>query len=503
GLAVAAIPYLWHSAEQISEGRFHCGWRIFLLLAAAVLLDPINTVWHTGSYQAFPFRWGMIPVLLLLGCAADRLSDCADRQKAGASRLFLCVLLILLASGGVFAVICYAGDDAFAYVRTLWVSLTQFAWLLIPAAAAAGGYYLIMRLRHDGRLSAALCTALMIPLFLGETLLSFHCYVGNAGGEDAQYENTFSAADAIRDDRFFRLSMASKYLHPNMIGAMGYPTLAHYTSLTRDDYLHGIKRFGYSSYWMEVTGSGGTALSDALWANRHLIGGNADLPPWTEKAWTDGRYVIGKSRLTLPTALLTDAAPEEIASLPEGSRAQVQAYLADRLLGEPELITEYVPTETAHLTLTQTETETAAQLGSADQTGIIEYELPIRGRQALYFDLSAPTDTQLSMPYFKSVTVLFNGETVSEDYPSKSTNGLLYLGTAEDSLCTVRIEVHKDFSCESFGVFGLDLNKLEAAAARAKGAEFTCENCVYTAALQTDHPQTVIFSAAYDEGFTA
>ena len=34
---------------------------VFIVLGLAAILDPINIMWHGGSYQAFPLRWGMIP----------------------------------------------------------------------------------------------------------------------------------------------------------------------------------------------------------------------------------------------------------------------------------------------------------------------------------------------------------------------------------------------------------------------------------------------------------
>jgi len=505
GLTLAALPHLLKARKLHTAGRYARGSRLFLLLSAAMLLDPINAMWHTGSYQAFPFRWGMFPVMLLLGCAADLLSEPQElpAQKPRFPDLLLCSALILCTWCCTVLVLNCAGDGLFGYIRTLWVSMEQFLWLLLPAAAAFAAYYLIIRLRRKGRLGAGMCTLLMFPLFLSEATLSFHCYAGNSGSDDALFAQTLKLENAVSDPDFFRVNIAAKYLHPNMLGAVGYPTIAHYTSLTRDDFLHGIKRFGYSSYWMEVTGCGGTALSDALWANRWQVGASYDLPPWRTLSGTADSFVISKSSIALPTVLYTDKQPAEIAVLPDGTRSQVQAYLAETLLGAPDLITEYEPVQTSHLTLTHNENGTEAVLSEAGKDGIIEYSGFIHGQQALYFDLSSHTDTQLSMPYYQSVTVSCNGKTVSSDYPQKGNNGLMYLGTAEDSFFTVRVQVHKDFSCESFGVFGMDIDGLRAAAARAEGTEFSYQNGVYTADCTLASEKTLIFSAAYDEGFTA
>ena len=62
-----------------------------------------------------------------------------------------------------------------------------------------------------------------------------------------------------------------KYFDVNLVGAMGYATLNHYTSLISKDYLYCLKKLGYSSYWMEMNSSGGTILTDAILANKYII----------------------------------------------------------------------------------------------------------------------------------------------------------------------------------------------------------------------------------------
>ncbi|MEG1774002.1 MAG: YfhO family protein, partial [Oscillospiraceae bacterium] len=46
------------------DQRLRADLLLFVLMMLPVMLDPINKLWHTGSYQAFPVRYGFIPVLL-------------------------------------------------------------------------------------------------------------------------------------------------------------------------------------------------------------------------------------------------------------------------------------------------------------------------------------------------------------------------------------------------------------------------------------------------------
>ena len=507
GLCIAVLPSLWRSErKQTPDGsRARV---ILLMLTAALLLDPINAMWHTGSYQAFPFRWAMIPILLLLTAAAKHLAAPPDTKDGIRNDPHICAaagILILVSAAADALLIRFAPKQITSYIRTLWVSDTSFFLLLAAAVPVITGYWICISARRCGRLRTRSCTVFMAALFLCELTLSFHSLVGKAGNPDKLFTQTVSAADRIEDDRFWRVRPTKKYAHANMIGALGYPTLAHYTSLTREDFLNGVKRMGYSSYWMEVTGTGGTVLTDMLWQNRYLFGQKPDFPGWAETVWSDNVLSIAKSSLTLPGALAVDSMPETIADLPDGKRAAVQAELGRRMLGlDDGFVTEYPVTGQSGLTLTTDEAgQTVCALADAETPGEVKIAFFASGRQALYFDLYSQTDTTILNPRNGAVSVQYNGRITASSYPESSSNGLIFLGEAENEYVSVRVTVSKDFSCESFGVFGLDLDRLETAAAAAEGAELRYHGGVYIADITTDAPKTVVLSAAYDEGFTA
>ena len=506
-LCIAVLPSLWRREKTPTpEG---CRVRVLLLLlTAAVLLDPVNAMWHTGSYQAFPFRWAMIPLLLLLTAAAEHL--CRAEQTAVRPRNDprICAAVIasvLLCAAAELLLMRFASGRILSYISTLWVSDSGFLFLLAAAIPAVTGYWICLSACRCGKLRMRSCTVFMAALFLCEFAFSFHCYLGKAGNDDKLFQQTVSAADRISDDGFYRVNPTKKYAHANMIGALGYPTLAHYTSLTRADFMQGVKRMGYSSYWMEVTGTGGTVLTDALWQNRYLFGQKTDFPGWAETVWSDNVLSIAKSSLTMPGAVAADRKPEEIAGLPDGSRAAVQAELGRRMLGlDDGFVTEYPVTAQNGLTLTVNENGlTECRLTDQTAEGVLRISFFAAGRQALYFDLYSQTETEILNPLNKSVSVQVNGRTLTASYPENASNGLIFLGEAENAYISVQITAAKDFTCESFGVFGLSLDRLEAALASVNGAELQYRGGVYTARIRTDAPKTVVLSAAYDEGFTA
>ena len=504
-LGLGALPALGRKSAAKRDRM------LFWLLAAALLLDPINIMWHTGSYQAFPLRWGMIPILLMLTLAGKQLaSDDADNseQTSRSQKRFLLAFLAACAAAvpvsGAALHICFA-QYLYSYANDLWVSALNAMLSVLWIGICACAYSVALSCKQIRLISGKLCCALLSGLFLCEFLMNYDCYFGAVANDDPLLAQTMSAAEQLTpDDNTARIRLTRKYAHANMLGALGYPTLAHYTSLTRADFLTGMKRLGYSSYWMEVPSTGGTLLSDAIWNVRYQLGARTDFPSWAKPVWTDGILSIAESELTLPPAVYTDAAPETLTALPEGSRIAVQRMLAAQLGCPVNTVTEYAPTATDNVQLrTDAEGHTICTRIDPNKEGEIRYSMFVPAHQALYFDLYTQTGTELGTPRDGAVSVLCNGLTKAADYPQNNLNGIQLLHEADHDYVVISVKVHHDFSCDSFGVFGIDPDAVQTALHSAEGASLSYEKGVYTVNCSTDRPRTLILSAAYDEGFTA
>ncbi len=508
GIVFAVLPFLWKKSTAASMQEYRMRLCLFVLLLLATILDPINSMWHTGSYQAFPYRWACFPILLCLTFAAKLIAEpapiSAARSSLKKSDLLLLILLPLCALLSEGLLLAFAREDMLSYVKTLWIDQKNLLLLLIPLILTVLGYGFALLCYHRRRIGVRLLTVLCAVLFAGECVLSVSCYIGLSAETDDLYTDTVSAADRIEDDRFYRLKLTRKYTHANMVGALGYPTMAHYTSLTREDYMRGVKKMGYSSYWMEVPSTGGTVLTDALWGIRYQLGQKSDFPEWVTSIWTDFRLSIGESAITAPPVIHATCDPETIAELPDGSRADVQAYLAKQKLGLDDLIISYPATKQENLTLETTDDGSAAcTITDPEKDAQITFSFFVSGKQALYFDLYSLTGTEIGNPRNESVSVSINSISKERNYPQNSINGLVYLGCKENTYVTIRAKVHKNFKCESFGVFGIQLDPLAEATESLPQADLAFNQRTYTTTTVSPEEGILIFAIPYDEGFSA
>ena len=479
---------------------------LFFLLAVPLILDPVNMMWQTGSYQAFPLRWGMIPVLLLLTAAGRQLSERHAKPSPDGKTHPVFPALTTAAAIAVTGVMWYcSGEKIHAYVKTLWLDVPNTLLLIPVFLAASSAYLVLLTLRQHGGISRRQTAVLLSLLFAAEFSLHASSYLGAAANDDALFSQSAAAENPDQgDDPLLRMKLTRKYMHANTVGALGYPTLAHYTSMTREDFLRGVNHFGYSSYWMEVPSTGGTLLSDAFWHIGRQLGAEGDMPPWTERKQKLGAFTLAEYAPMLPSAVYLDAEPEEIASLPDGSRAEAQRFLAAELHLPADAVTEYAATSTSGLTLSEDEHgRTVCRLNHPGQSGQIRFSMFVPSQQALYFDLYSPRGTGITAPQDGAVTVRCNGRVLAKEYPEHNRNGLLYLGTADREYPVITLEVHKDFTCESFGVFGMSVPRTAEACSEAAGADAEYKNGVFTVHCSTDAPKTLLLSAAYHEGLRA
>ena len=154
-------------------------------------------------------------------------------------------------------------------------------------------------------------------------------------------EAVLDLQNKIDDNELYRVKMDKKYFDVNMVGALGYNSLSHYTSFTNESYMFTMKKLGYSSYWMEVNSNGGTALTDSLLGNRYHIVLNTDVTDEQEIIYQNSKYSIVKNELPSTFgSVFTAEDMEGYAQLPDGSREEIQNALFKAIYHTSDDVTE-------------------------------------------------------------------------------------------------------------------------------------------------------------------
>lgn len=436
-----------------------------LFLCLPLILEPVNKLWHTGSYQAFPARYGYIPLFLGLWCAAEGL-ETSPRQTGTLlpkpSRVWRAAIppVLLAAAGGW--ILGTRLDQIDNYVHTLWFDGESFFFTALFAFLTICSLFLELRLFRKGGLTRRGLGAVLLTICLLQGGYHGAVLIGAAANVPERGKAVLATEGTLSDAGFYRVKQDFKFCDVNLLGAAGYPTLNHYTSLTDERFLHAVKKLGYSSYWMETSACCGTGISDVLLSNKYVLTGSLE---WRETGAGNLGYL-----------LLAGTFPE---ALGDGNRFELQNDLYRRVTGSPE--------------------DAFRRYSPKTGKGGYRYELTVTQGETLYFDAFRDNTNRLREPINDGFQVTVNGKEVCESYPNESCNGILSLGHFENQKVTVEIRAKKETGkLKSFGVYGLPDDKLGSFTESLKSADLHLQGSRITGAAEADGPGQSLFLSLTD-----
>ncbi len=478
---------------------------MFALMLIPFVLEPINIMWHTGTYMSFPTRYGFITIFIGLICVAEfiEIKDNDVRKTTATTQLMGVVIAAFL----MFIYITFSRkfiDENFKalthYTASLWGDDGSFEGLTVLFFVTLIIYSAIYILYRRGVFSKHIFASIILVIFVFEAVGNTQIYMTSANSRDKMKAKNMSyitdLADRIDDDDFYRVGTTSKIMDYNMVGALGYPSLSHYTSLTDEQFMFTQKRLGYTSVWMEVGSAGGTELTDALYCVKYKITPDINVDDFV---YQNDKYSIIEQENILGLGIITDADLSNAEDIPAGyTRAEIQQYIYETLYGtNQKLITEYEHSESESSGYTITNGRHVLKDGAT-----ITYRIDVKGRQSLYADCFDRLSNDLSEKYFNSLSISVNGLPFAMEYPKTTENGVLKLGEFEDETVEITIDCSKAINCYSFGVFGLDLDVLENSLNSTETANLKAGAGDVHGSFYSDKAQKCVVTIPYEDGFT-
>ena len=524
---------------------------LFLLSLVPVVIEPVAKAWQTFNYMSFPTRYGFIPITLCLYFAVsgiERLSkdfitnhettaEISDKraknsasanEKAAATEngvffikfikgqnvfgkifysVVVCICAILVCR---FSVKYYNenGKSLSSFAQTLWGSELSYKGLLVFALFSfMTGVVLFVALRFKAAFKSAVFGAIGLCLIF-ESVFSCNVYMISAVTFRSGFYNMSNKIERIseldgliEDDEFYRVKVDKKLFEVNMVGAMGYNSLSHYTSLNSRNYMMTAKALGYSSYWMEVNSCGGTTFSDALVRNKYIVysGKKGDL-------YKTDNYSVSRNDLLFPAAFVTDIGEYSFDTSLE--RMAIQEEFFTKLTGKSGLIEKYSPETLTNLDDTSANGKIGLTLTNEKQCGVLGYSVNVVGTRRIYLDLFDRYSNFLSEPTYSSVetvAVYKNGTYARSfaDYPSQNANGILDLGEFSNCRVKINVKVKKNIKATSFGVFSIDKKLLESAVNQLIDGDFKQISNGFKCNVASDNGGYLFVSVPYDKGFKA
>jgi uncharacterized membrane protein YfhO len=231
---------------------------LFTLLLIPLVIEPINKMWHTGSYQAFPARYSYITIiigLLIIGyyfsksnyfdmtdpedeMKKDNIKDFISENsneitsennnnnntnnnttnnnttnnnttynnnnkninnsnKPGLGYLLISVLITISAAFFITYLLIYKRDSIDAYTSTLWADSASFLYLLLAFAILGTVYSVLIIFRHLRLITGSTFMIVFAFLTAIELLFNTGIYLGYTSNSTSGYANIFDMENRI------------------------------------------------------------------------------------------------------------------------------------------------------------------------------------------------------------------------------------------------------------------------------------------------------------------
>lgn len=474
---VGVFIFRTYKKDSLSKALYF----LFGMMMIPMLLEPINKMWHAGSYMGFPNRFAFILIFCGLAIAGIALSKTQCEQivqvntnddeidPINATKK----VIIPMGATVVLTGVCYylykfvfnytgkniKGMDA--YATTLWGDSTSYKHMLLLLCVFIAVYVLGYFMYKKGWITKRILALFMIAVVVCEGYISINTYVvpPTTKVKTANFRAYGDLADRIEDEDFYRikntdfLNATYSISEANFPGAIGYNCLGHYSSFTSESYLYAAKAYGYSSVWMKIESFGGTKFSDALFNVKYQIEKTSKKNSDTA-VYSNEKYCINETEYHLPLGLFTSEDDLEI-DVTKYTRMQLQEKIFDMLTDGKSNLFQYVkPTSTTDCSIKYSGGE--YKLTPSKTNGRVNYSVKVDGTKTLYFDCFDEFSNSLSEKINGSFDVYVNNVKKITSYPKDTSNGLINLGTFKDTTVNIRVDVKKNVSARSFGVYAMD-----------------------------------------------
>lgn len=459
GIVLISIILIFKEKRKYSYGVGRYYKIIMLILLFSIFADPINKMWHTGSYQAYPLRYGFIPIFIGIAISGKYLLSLRISEERKKHPFLICTVSVLTYAITVSIISIFYAEHINSYVDILWVSESDAIVILLLAVISLTAYGMIFYYSKRKEITLRVATLFMTVVFICESIFSMNIYMRNAPDVTDRYDYTISLENKIQDNEFYRVKSQKRYFYSNMFAGMNMESTAHYTSLTDKDFIYTMKKMGYSSYWMDISSNGGTLVTDAFLMNKYIAGSLHDAFSEYNLMYFSNLLKIYQNTVVLDGALISDISPDELTDFDKKDRMDISEFMSEKLLKSEDIISKINRFTVENVDYKFNDGIYNISKDSEDREAFIRYTVNTDVETKIYFDIFGNYSTNLTEEYYEACDVYVNGELFEAGYPNKKTNGILNLGTFEEEKVSIEIKLNKNFSVSDFGLYTLDVNE--------------------------------------------
>ncbi len=419
-----------------------------LLLGLPLIIEPINKLWHFGSYVSFPYRYGYLLIFMLVVGASYTLSNVDIKLYLEKFKKIVPYLSVALSFIVMFFVFykfrgnIQKGIDDLTLTRDKLALIGLFMVFVIYFISS---FAIFVTNKKNSKVTMVSLFVLVLSNILFNSYFYLHKY-DPKGLLDLQYDQMESMYNSLssKTGKYY-VKLVNRELISNFGMVANVNTFSNYTSLTNHTNYTTMQKLGYDSYWMDTESIGGNLFTDILLAQKYIV---------TNDKLNDSyyRYIDTKKGLNyyefiynMPYGYIIKDNP----SLENVSDSFEASNIIYNSITEKEKIFDIY-------TLYSKE-----ELTKYDKDVTLSQTVKVEGRKRIYLELFAGFDNVEKGYSYDAFNIYVNGELLEGVYPNKNRNGSILLGEYNNEEVKIDIVSAKKTYIRHITLGVLDLDKID------------------------------------------
>lgn len=477
-----------------------------MIVLIPYIIEPVNKIWHFGTYAFFPYRFSFIAIFMLLIGSANYFNNNFSKfkERKGNFRKFGVTVLGIIFSLIIVFVSRHFYQKFQFQINKLSISGDKLLILLLLVMMLLTMIVIYVSIKVLGKTKFAQGIILTISI-VNITAVSFF-YFGMDFDQkrlNSVYKDLQLIEKDYHDKDFYRVKNTSLRLITNNGMVMRYHNLDHFTSLTDGNNMKTLKLLGFNSTWTKIYSSMATTFSDYLLANKYLI------KEYFEN--NDDNYEYVKSYGTLDFYKLKNDisygyfVDKNISIVDKKDTFDVQNSIYKAITKDGDLFTIYDSFDNYNLEIKEDKDSgvTSYKIIDDDEYSYLEKDINIVGLQRLYFNLYYSLINVENYEINDNIDIYVNGKLMAKNFPNQYYTGTLDCGTYENEIVTVRIVFKKSLSLKNISAGVMNIEKLNNFVEKEKiNSQIDFSKNKVKVRVESDGENLLFIPVTYSDGYS-
>lgn len=404
-----------------------------LLLGLPLIIEPINKMWHFGSYVYFCYRYGFIVVLFLIIGAGYYLTNLDSTKKYPIIVSKIIPLLLLIITFIVMFVIFYkyrfriflAIDsltftrDKIALLSLFFVSLLIFITVLI----------LFFTNKKENNFTIIFLYIITISQILFNAYFYFNKYDSNYLNNQYNWMEEIYDINLLKDKYYVKET--NRILISNYGMVSDIRTFSNFTSLVDKTNYETMIMLGYDSYGNDTEAIGGNLFTDIILAQKYIISDRKISDSYYHYVNDIDNYLYIYEFSNLPFGFVIN----NNSSIKNAKNSMEASNIIYNSITNNDNIFDI------------------------EKLDALENKYFISGKKRLYLDIDFNINNKRNN--YNLFDIYVNGNLLYQSIPNTNRNGTLYLGEFLDEEVEIKIVSLKENNIKDINLGILDLQKID------------------------------------------